>query len=84
MAMAWLGATSRLDLLEYFDGAPGHGALRKAMTELGFTNRLERPPLQLMLVHPLGKLDLFTSIPFPDGPTTYAEIGSCAQWRRRT
>ena len=66
--------TSRPDLLEYFDGAPRHGALRNAMTELGFTNREEHPPLRLTLEHPLGKLDLFTSIPFPEGPTTFAEI----------
>lgn len=66
--------TARPDLLEYFDGAPRHGALRKAMTELGFTNGQERPPLQLILLHPLGKLDLFTGIPFPEGPTTFAEV----------
>ena len=36
--------TSRLDLLEYFDGAASHGALRKAMTDLGFTNGQERRP----------------------------------------
>ena len=66
--------TSRPDLLEYFEGAPRHGTIRQAMTEFGFTSAEEHPPLQLTLLHPLGKLDLFTSIPFPEGPTTFAEI----------
>ena len=66
--------TSRSDLLEYFDGAPGHSALRRAMAELGFTNRRERPPLQLTLEHPHGKLDLFTSNPFPPSAATFAEM----------
>ena len=66
--------TSRPDLLEYCEGGPRHRALRKAMVELGFTNRREHPPLQLTLEHPHGKLDLFTGYPFPASPPAFAEM----------
>ena len=66
--------TSQPDLLEYLDGGPRHAALCEAMNELGFSNRRDRPPLQITLAHACGMLDLFTGMPFPPAAPAFAEL----------